>query len=75
MVAWDKMVKEKKMMGLQLHADGAFLSSAAKDYQVKGIPTFVLIDQDGIIISPSAPRPSSDKELKNLFDEYLAKIK
>jgi thiol-disulfide isomerase/thioredoxin len=75
MVAWDKMVKEKKMMGLQLHADGAFQSSAAKDYQVKGIPTFVLIDQDGIIISPSAPRPSSGAELINLLDENLAKIK
>jgi thiol-disulfide isomerase/thioredoxin len=75
MVAWDKMVKEKKMMGLQLHADGAWASTVAKDYQIRGIPTFVLIDQNGIIISPSAPRPSSDKELTNLLDENLAKIK
>jgi len=75
MVAWDKMVKEKKMKGLQLHADGAWLSTAAKDYQVKGIPTFVLIDQNGFIISPSAPRPSSGATLVNMIDENLAKIK
>lgn len=75
MFAWDKLVKEKKMMGLQLHADGAWNSTAAKDYQIKGIPTFVLIDENGMIISPSAPRPSSGADLVNLLDENLAKIK
>lgn len=75
MFAWDKMVKEKKMMGLQLHANGAWNSTVAKDYQIKGIPTFVLIDDKGIIISPAAPRPSSGADLVNLLDENLAKIK
>jgi len=63
------------MKGIQLHADGAWLSSAAKDYQVKGIPTFVLIDHNGIIISPSAPRPSSGADLVKVLDENLEKIK
>ena len=75
MVAWDKMVKEKKMKGLQLHAAGAWNSTIAKDYQIKGIPTFVLIDENGIIISPAAPRPSSGADLVNILDENLAKIK
>ncbi|MHC1704943.1 MAG: TlpA family protein disulfide reductase [Tenuifilaceae bacterium] len=74
MVAWDKMVKEQKMKGIQLHADGAWNSIAAKEYQVKGIPTFVLIDHNGIIITPAAPRPSQGKTLTDLFDENLAKI-
>jgi len=75
MVAWDKMVKEKKMKGLQLHADGAWASTVAKDYQIKFIPTFYLIDHNGIIITSAAPRPSSGAELVNLLDENLAKIK
>lgn len=75
MVAWDKMVKEKNMSGLQLHADGAWSSTVVKDYQIKGIPTFVLIDENGIIISPSAPRPSSGADLVNMLDENIAKIK
>lgn len=75
MIAWDKMVKEKKMKGLQLHADGAWRSSVAQDYQIKGIPTFFLIDENGMIISPAAPRPSSGADLTNLLDENLAKIK
>lgn len=74
-VAWDKMVKEKKMKGLQLHADGDWSSTVAKDYQIKGIPTFVLIDENGLIISPAAPRPSSGAVLVNMLDENLAKIK
>ena len=69
------MVKEKKMKGLQLHADGAWASTVAKDYQIKFIPTFYLIDHNGVIITSAAPRPSSGAELVNLLDENLAKIK
>jgi len=72
---WETMVKEKKMKGIQLHAEGAWASTAVNDYQIKGIPTFVLIDHNGVIISPSAPRPSSGEELTKLLDENLAKIK
>jgi hypothetical protein len=64
------MVKEKKMEGVLIHADGAWYSDAAKAYQVKSIPTFVLIDAKGNIISPYAPLPSS-KEIRGLIDENL----
>lgn len=73
MDAWRKMVTEKKLDGIQLHADGAWSSEAAKNYQIKGIPTFVLIGADGKIISPSAPRPSSE-EIRPLLDLELSKI-
>lgn len=73
MDAWRKMVTEKKMGGVQLHADGAWNSDAARSYQIKGIPTFILIDANGKIISPSAPRPSS-QEIRPLLDSELAKI-
>ncbi|MEW5844997.1 MAG: TlpA disulfide reductase family protein [Bacteroidota bacterium] len=73
MEAWRKMVAEKKLGGVQLHAEGAWSSEAAKNYQIKGIPTFVLIGADGKIISPSAPRPSSE-EIRPLLDQELSKI-
>lgn len=73
MDAWRKMVTEKKLGGVQLHADGAWSSDAAKNYQIKGIPTFVLIGADGKIINPNAPRPSSE-EIRTLLDQELAKI-
>lgn len=73
MDAWRKMVTEKKLGGVQLHADGAWSSEVAKNYQIKSIPTFVLIGADGKIINPNAPRPSSE-EIRTLLDQELSKI-
>lgn len=58
---WEKMVKEKEMKGVQIIGDKAWDSSICKDYMIKGIPRFLLIDKDGKIIDANAPRPSSDK--------------
>jgi thiol-disulfide isomerase/thioredoxin len=62
--AWIDMVTEDKPNWLQLH-DGVNLND---EYLVRYIPTFVLIDRDGKILDPRAPRPSSGLELTNLFD-------
>ncbi len=69
--AWEKMVTEKEMMGLQLFADKAWDSKICKDYLIKGIPRFMLVGSDGKIIDVDAPRPSSD-EIKAILAE-LAK--
>ncbi len=56
--AWAKMVKEKNMTGTQLLADNAGNSQICKDYKIKGIPRFILIDQAGNIVNAQADRPS-----------------
>jgi len=71
--AWETMVKEKKMKGVQLYADGAWVSDAAVNYQVKGIPTFYMVDGNSMILMPNAPRPSSE-EIRPLIDENLKKL-
>ncbi len=71
--AWEKMVKDDKLDGYQLHAPNAWLEQATIDYQVAGIPTFVLIDANGKIIDYPAPRPSED-ETTLLIDKYLKEI-
>ncbi|MDX9845728.1 MAG: TlpA disulfide reductase family protein [Tenuifilaceae bacterium] len=68
--AWVKMVTEDKLDGIQLHADRAWLSDVAQQYQVFAIPTFVLIDGEGKIIEYPAPRPS-DPETGLLVDKHL----
>ena len=67
---WKKVVKNENMNWLQLNTlpDSKFL----EEYQIEGIPTFVLIDKEGKIINPDSPRPS-DKELIKLLDKYLKK--
>lgn len=63
---WKKMVKDKNLTGVQLYAgkDIEFM----QEYQVTGIPRFILIDPKGNIVNANAPRPS-DPNLENIFKE------
>jgi thiol-disulfide isomerase/thioredoxin len=69
-IAWEKMVKEKNMSGIQLYADGAWSSKLAADYIIQSIPRFILIGKDGNIIDANTQRPSSS-ELVGLLDTAL----
>lgn len=66
---WKKTVKEKQLGGIQLHASDA-RDKFFKDYLVRGIPRYILLDEDGKIISSNANRPSDDK-LKEQLDEII----
>jgi thiol-disulfide isomerase/thioredoxin len=65
---WKAMVADKELGGVQLFADADWKSQFVQDYQIKGIPRFVLIDPNGNVVTPSAPRPS-DEALIKFFDE------
>ncbi len=65
---WQKMVGEKKLGGIQLFADNSWKSNFVTGYLIKGIPRFILIDPNGIIVNSNAPRPS-DSKLIDLFNE------
>lgn len=66
--AWKTMIKEKELGGIQLFAgsDNQF----TVDYQIDGIPRFILIDDKGIVVDPDAPRPSNPK-LKEVLNNLL----
>ncbi len=64
--AWKNMVKEKALTGVHLFAPKGWTSQFIRDYKINGIPRFVLIDPNGNIVNPDAPRPS-DPELRELF--------
>jgi thiol-disulfide isomerase/thioredoxin len=66
---WQKIILEKEMKGIQLYA-GDTMISFLKDYLVRGIPRFILIDRDGRIIDSSAKRPSNPK-LKEQIDKLI----
>lgn len=56
---WKKMIVDKDLKGIQLIADNDWQSSFVRDYSIKGIPHFILIDPNGNIVETNAPRPSS----------------
>ncbi|MBC7884282.1 MAG: TlpA family protein disulfide reductase [Saprospiraceae bacterium] len=59
--AWQTMVKEKNMHGIQLFAEGNWSSTLATDYLIQSIPRFIIIGTDGKILDANAPRPSEEK--------------
>lgn len=62
---WTDMVEEKNLGGIQLYANED--KSFSQAYRISSIPRFILIDPDGNIVSPDAPRPS-DPKLVELFN-------
>ena len=65
---WKAMVADKELSGIQLFADKDWSSDFIKDYGIRGIPRFILIDTEGKVVNADAPRPSSPK-LVELFTE------
>jgi len=65
---WKAMVEKEQLGGVQLLADKDWDSQFVKDYLIKGVPRFILIDPQGNIVAANAPRPS-EKLLVELFDK------
>ena len=62
------MVWAGEVVGVQLFADGGGQFSA--DYNIKGIPRFILFGCDGNVIETNAPRPSGS-ELEGMLRALL----
>ena len=67
--AWKAMIAEKEMGGIQLFADNDWSSSFVKEYLIKGIPRFILIDPNGNIVDADAPRPISGDKIRGVFTD------
>lgn len=68
---WKNFVKKNQLGGIQLRADGGFDSKITKEYQINGIPHFILIGKDGKIINSNAERPSEEKKIKQVLEKAL----
>lgn len=69
---WKKFVEAKELGGIQLIADKAWDSEIVKNYEVKGIPRFMIFDKEGNVVNDNAMRPSQP-ELKAQLLELLKK--
>ncbi len=63
---WKAMIADKELSGIQLFAPNGWQSQFVLDYKINGIPRFILIDPNGNVVTPDAPRPS-DASLTELF--------
>ncbi len=64
---WEAMVAEKELGGIQVFADSSWNSSFMKTLKVNSIPRFILLDPNGVIVDPNAPRPSQKEKVNELL--------
>ena len=71
--AWEKAIREHKLFE-EIHAISfphAFNSDFARKYAIQYLPSYLLIDKSGNIISNRVPRPSQLEKLVPLLDKLL----
>ena len=61
---WMKMVEKEQLGGIQLL--GGPEAQIARDYNITGIPRFILLDKEGKVINSNMTRPSDAATLKTL---------
>jgi len=71
---WKDMIVDKELEGIQIIADKAWQSKFVTDYVIEGIPRFVLIDKDGNLMDPMAPRPAIYVDGEMQLNEEIQKI-
>ncbi|SMD01873.1 TlpA family protein disulfide reductase [Pedobacter africanus] len=67
---WMDYVNQHQLGGIQLISDKDFKADFVKQFNISGIPRFILIDPEGRIVSGDARRPS-DPELRKELDQLL----
>ena len=71
---WKDMIVDKELEGIQIIADKAWRSKFVTDYVIEGIPRFILIDKNGNLMDPMAPRPASNKDGEMRLNAEIQKI-
>lgn len=66
---WKNFIKEEKSSAVQYIA--ADLKKLANDWQIKGIPRFLIIDKNFRIVNANAPRPSTGEKIEKELNEIL----
>jgi thiol-disulfide isomerase/thioredoxin len=59
-MALQKFLKEKSFDGLHWVDGRSFASEAAEKYKISGIPRYVVVDREGLLVTADAQRPSGD---------------
>ncbi len=56
--AWEKFIEKEKPSGVHFWVENDFQSDLALDYEIKGIPYFIILDPQGKFAVSEASRPS-----------------
>ncbi len=74
--AWRRTVADREIQGVHLNVSGG-RAEVPSLYNVKGVPTFYIIDRDGNIFDNRPPRPSNplvDERLTEALEQPMASL-
>ncbi len=66
---WEQFLQDNNMVGNQIYTPGGWGAPINKQYNITGIPRFLLVDKEGKIITVNAPRPSQG--IGGVFEKLL----
>lgn len=68
---WMKFVEQRELGGTQIMTKNAWRSEIAQQYNIDGIPRFIMVDANGALVSADAPRPSNTGAFDNMLSSLL----
>jgi peroxiredoxin len=68
---WKQSMASLKMTGVNVIAEGWTRNPVCQQYNIKGIPHYIMIDANGKIVNNNSPRPSEKAELYVELDKAL----
>jgi len=69
--AWKNGIEKMDIKGVHYFPAGDANQAVSTKYGINGIPRYMLVDKNGKVINPDAPRPSSDQVIAGLINQYL----
>lgn len=68
---WEKFVAENPdLKGLYINGYGNYHEGFGEAYGIAGIPHYVLINKEGIVVESNAPRPSDGRTVKLIKEQF-----
>jgi thiol-disulfide isomerase/thioredoxin len=69
--AWENCIKQYKVNGDHYYVEGNTYNELQKKYSINGIPHFMIMDKQGIIVDFKSSRPSNLDETTRRLNSYL----
>ncbi len=69
--AWENCIKQYKVNGDHYYVEGNTYSELQRKYSISGIPHFMIMDKQGIIVDFKSSRPSNLEETTQKLNSYL----
>ncbi len=69
--SWKNGISKLDIKGVHFLPEPEANQEVSQNYQINGIPRYMLVDKTGKVVNPDAPRPSSGQVIAGLINQYL----